>query len=78
MNAGETIAVGFLDANADGSGGGSGAVIPFDSGGDAIWYTGSTSGSGSGSVTVGSAPTAGSLTYNMSRSYHFNIVISTP
>ena len=72
LNPGETLATGFLDANADGSGGGIGAVIPWDSGGDQIWYTGGATSGASGSVTVGQAPVSGSSTLTtLSRSYHF-------
>ncbi len=74
LNPGETLATGFLDANADGSGGGSGAVIPWDSGGDQIWYTGGAAGGASGSVTVGQAPVSGSSTLTtLSRTYHYGI-----
>ncbi len=75
---GETIATGFLDANANGTGGGSGSVIPFDqTSPDNLWYTGGGDGSASGSVFVGSAPVAGSSTVGLNRNYHYNITIKT-
>ena len=73
LNPGESIAVGFLDAYADGTGSGNQSVIPFD-GGNQIWYTGGPGGT-SGSVSVGAAPTHGPLVYSLYRTYHFNIVI---
>ncbi|MDB4575704.1 PKD domain-containing protein [bacterium] len=78
LNPGEKLATGFLDANADGSGGGSGAVIPWDDGGDQIWYTGGKLASDSGSVAVGSAPVPGAFKTltTLSRSYHYQIVMS--
>jgi hypothetical protein len=79
LNAGETLATGFLDANADGSGGGLGAVIPRDKGGDEIWRTGGSSGSnsGSGAVVVGSAPIPGNnVVTNRYRDYHYQISLA--
>ena len=48
LNPGETLATGFIDAFADGTGGGVGAVIPWDDGGDELWYTGGLAGSDAG------------------------------
>ena len=77
LNPGETLATGFLDANADGSGGGSGSVIPWDNGGDELWYTGGSSGSASGSVTVGFPPIPGSSVYTtLNRNYHYQISLT--
>ncbi len=76
---GETIAPGFLDANADGSGGSAGSVIAFDSNApaDQIWYTGGAASGNSGSVAEGAAPTAGLSTLtNLTRNYRFKIVLS--
>ena len=74
---GETIATGFLDANADGSGGGSGSVIPWDKGGDELWFTGGSTGSDSGSVAVGLSPTPGSSTLTtLNRNYHYQISLT--
>ncbi|MFY0624895.1 MAG: Ig-like domain-containing protein [Reichenbachiella sp.] len=73
---GETIATGFLDANADGSGGNLGSVIAWESNApaDQIWYTGGAASGNSGSVTEGSAPTSGASTITtLTRNYHFNI-----
>ena len=75
VNPGESIAVGFLDAYADGSGSGNRSVIPFDKGGNEIWYTGSKGGA-SGSVSLGAPPKSGPRVRNFYRTYHFNIVIS--
>ncbi len=74
LGPGEVLASGFLDANADGSGGGSGSVIPWDNGGDELWYTGGKEGTDSGSVTVGSAPQPGSkLLTTLQRNYRYRI-----
>ncbi|MEM8946841.1 MAG: ThuA domain-containing protein [Planctomycetota bacterium] len=73
---GETLAIGFLDANANGTGS-TDAVIPFDDGGDEIWYGGGPNGSDSGSVAVGTAPVAGTNTItSFNRDYRFTIGIS--
>ncbi|MEM7030267.1 MAG: TadE/TadG family type IV pilus assembly protein [Chloroflexota bacterium] len=78
LNAGETIAPGFLDANADGSGSGTGSVIPYNNGGDEIWFTGDAT-TNSGSVTLNNPPTSGGSTLtNLNRSYRFNIDFATP
>ncbi len=77
INNNETIAIGFLDSNADGSNSGQGSVIPFDTNlPDEIWYTGGTGSSNSGSIVVGSEPNSGSSIYtNLFRNYHFNLEI---
>lgn len=74
LQPGDRLAAGFLDANANGSGGGSGPVIPFDQGTDELWYTGGASGSDSGSVTLGLAPMPGQHTLtDLQRSYRYAI-----
>ncbi|AUP77597.1 Ig-like domain-containing protein [Flavivirga eckloniae] len=76
---GETIAPGFLDANANGSGGSVGSVIPFDSNSpaDEIWYSGGSASGNSASVSEGSAPTGGQSTItNLTRNYRFKINLS--
>lgn len=71
---GETIASGFLDAAADGSGGGVGSVIPYDPSGNEIWYSGGSNAGDAGAVIEGNAPIAGSTTdTGLSRTYHFGI-----
>lgn len=73
---GQTIAVGFLDAMADGSGGGLGSVIPYNEADpkDNVWYTGGPSQYQSGSVFEGLPPVydVPPRTYYL-RNYHFNI-----
>ncbi len=74
LQPGDTLATGFLDATANGSGGGSGSVIPFDQGTDELWYTGGNSGTASGRVTAGSAPIPGQQTLtDLQRSYRYAI-----
>jgi len=74
INDGDTIATGYLDANANGSGGNIGSVIPFDqsAGADELWYTGGPNSNQAGSVSVGSAPTAGNQILNLNRNYRYN------
>jgi len=73
LNDGETIAVGFLDAYADGTGSGTASVISNQTTQDEIWYSGH-SGNLSGSVTEGLPPVPGSGTITtLTRTYHFNI-----
>ncbi len=76
---GETIAIGFLDARANGRGGNTGSVIPFSSNNaDQIWYSGGPNGTNSASVELGSAPSAGARTITrLRRNYHFNIDFTT-
>lgn len=76
---GETIAMGFLDANADGSGGGGAGVIAFNTTApaDQIHYSGGGSTSNSGSVTVGLAPSFGSSVFTgFGRNYFFSITLT--
>jgi len=76
---GETIATGFLDANANGSGGTIGSVIPFDQNApaDQIWYSGGPLSANSGSVVEGSEPTTGLNTITtLNRNYRFKINLS--
>ncbi len=75
LDAGETISVGFLDAYADGSGGGIASAISIVGSSDEIWYTGGPS--QSGSVTEGNPPVSGEATITtFTRTYHFNIEFS--
>ena len=77
LSAGTTIAVGFLDANADGSGSGAGSVVRYQSGVGEIWYSGGPAGADSASVSVGSAPTPGARTLlDLSRRYSFSIAFT--
>ncbi len=79
LASGETIASGFLDANANGSGGNIGSVIPFDdnASADQIWYSGGTNVDDSGNVTEGSAPSGGLNTVTtLTRNYRYKIVLS--
>ncbi len=76
---GETIAAGFLDANANGSGGSVGSVIPYDSNSsaDEIWYSGGSTSDDSGSIAEGAAPSEGLNTLtNLTRNYRFKIKLS--
>ncbi len=80
LQPGETLATGFLDAfaNGTGSGGGSGpgSVIPFCfcNEADEIWYSGGPTGLDSGRVTVGAPPTAGTTTLtDIFREYAYSI-----
>ncbi len=76
----ETIAVGFIDANADGSSpNGSESVVTFDEGGtDEVWYVGQPSGQVA-SLTVGQAPQLfGALERDLSRDYAFSISLIVP
>lgn len=78
LNVGQTLATGFIDANADGSGGGAGSVIAFDDGGDQIWYTGGPAGTDSGSVTIGQVPVEGlfNTVTTLNRNYHYQMAVS--
>ncbi len=74
LQPGDILATGFLDADANGSGGGLGPAIPFDQGTDELWYTGGASGAASGRVTEGLAPIPGQQTLtNLQRSYRYAI-----
>jgi len=76
---GETIAMGFLDANADGSGASGAGVVAFNttSPADQIHYSGGSTTGASGSVTAGLAPDFGSSIYtNFGRNYFFSITIT--
>ena len=74
LGAGETIASGFLDADADGNSFGS--VIPYING-DILSLSGSWNNSGSGSLSqgVGFAPTFGNSIFvnGLARDYSYNI-----
>jgi uncharacterized repeat protein (TIGR03806 family) len=76
---GETIAMGFLDANADGSGTAGAGVVAFNTTApaDRIHYSGGSSTGNSGSVTVGLAPDFGTSIYtSFGRNYFFSITIT--
>ena len=71
---GQTIAIGFLDANPDGSGGSVAGIIDWDFEGAEIWYGGGATDADSGSVTLGQMPDHGSELYTtLNRDYHFAI-----
>ncbi len=80
LQQGETIAMGFLDANPDGTGGVTGSVIPYATSStveDEIWYTGGAYGNAAGSVVEGIAPIPGTVFITtLIREYRFNIGIS--
>jgi len=68
-----------LDANADGSGGNIGSVIPFSTQGttDELWYSGGPNSGDSGSVSEGNAPISGLNTIpNLNRDYRYRMVLS--
>ena len=74
--AGETIAIGFMDANPDGSGGSVAGIVDWDHDGAEIWYGGGETDSlaDAGSVTVGQAPDHGGQLYTtLNRNYQFSI-----
>lgn len=76
---GETIAMGFLDAYANGSGASGAGVVAFDSTSpaDQIHYSGGSSVANSGSVAAGLAPVFGSsVTTTFGRNYFFSITIT--
>ena len=78
VDPGATLAFGFLDANADGTGSNN-SVIRFDYSANEIWYSGGPGNGESGSVSVGSAPTRGNRTLtNQRRDYQFGIGLSIP
>jgi uncharacterized repeat protein (TIGR03806 family) len=71
---GETIAVGFLDANPNGSGGTQQSIVTYQSGSTEIWRSGGTGDNHNGSVTVGLPPAPGNTTVtNQTRDYDFGI-----
>jgi len=71
---GETIAVGFLDANPDGSGGTLAGIIDWEEGGAEIWYGGGETDADAGSVTLGAMPDHGTqLVTTLHRNYRFSI-----
>ncbi len=77
LQPGETIASGFLDALADGSQGGVGSVVPFDNGGNEIWYSGGGLGVDSGAIIEGNAPSPGTnVDTGFNRTYHFGIQLT--
>jgi hypothetical protein len=76
---GETIAMGFLDANADGSGAAGAGVVAFNTTAptDQIHYSGGGGTGNSGSVTVGLAPHFGSTVMTgFGRNYFFSITLT--
>lgn len=73
---GMTIAVGFLDANPDGSAS-NGSVIQYASGNDEIWYSGGSQNTDSASVFVNQAPTPGQrVLTTLRRDYAFHVSFS--
>lgn len=71
---GQTIAIGFMDANPDGSGGTQTAIVTYQTGSTEVWRTGGTNDSHSGKVTIGQSPVAGNSTVtNQTRDYDFGI-----
>lgn len=73
----EVIAVGFIDANADGSSAGSSeSVVTFDEGGsDEVWYVGQPSGQVA-ALSVGQAPQLfGATVRSLNRDYAFSIAL---
>ncbi len=74
LQPGQTIAMGFLDANADGSGG-NGAAVRYTNGGSEVWLTGGAGDGDSGSVAVNDseADMQGGSVLNLTRTYQFNI-----
>lgn len=76
VSPGMTIAVGFLDANADGSNS-NGAAIEYRTGSDEIWYSGGPLISDSASVFTNLAPNAGTnVITSLLRDYLFNVSFS--
>ncbi|MFK7803249.1 MAG: putative Ig domain-containing protein [Anaerolineae bacterium] len=76
LQPGQKIAIGFLDAYADGSGKGK-SVIPYSNGGDQVWYVGHLTNNGA-SVAVGEAPTVTAEPRGFTREYAFSILMSEP
>ena len=71
---GETVAIGFLDANPDGSGGSRAGIITWQSGASEIWHTGGPADADSGAIGVGVAPVPGTSTVTVeNRDYDFSI-----
>ena len=67
---GARLGIGFLDANADGSGSVH-STVRWTNGGDEILYTGGPGANNAASVTVGAPPTPGARTLtNLRRRYH--------
>jgi uncharacterized repeat protein (TIGR03806 family) len=81
LAAGETIAMGFLDAFPDGSGAGGVGDISFDTASptDSIHYSGASGSNGAYSVTVGSPPDfASNVNTSFGRNYYFSISFLKP
>ncbi|MGB6219733.1 PQQ-dependent sugar dehydrogenase [Haloferula sp.] len=71
---GETLALGFIDALPNGSGGSSGEVIRWSDGGAEVWHGGGSSESDAGSISLGSAPdSGGNLVTTQNRDYYFSL-----
>jgi hypothetical protein len=68
--AGETIAIGFLDANPNGSGGSGPAVVASQAGGAEVWHGGGLSNLDSGSVSLGQSPQPGTSLVGSEDRYH--------
>ena len=71
---GQTIAVGFIDANPNGSGGSQPGIIDWVAGGTEVWHGGGPTDANAGSVTLGQMPGSGAqLITNTTRDYQFAI-----
>ncbi|MCW1923762.1 ThuA domain-containing protein [Luteolibacter arcticus] len=74
LAAGEKLAIGFIDAQADGSGGTLAGIVDWEEGGAEIWYSGGETDADAGSVTLGQAPDPGTELYTtLNRNYQFSI-----
>ena len=74
ISADEVIAIGFMDANPDGSGGTQAGIVSWSNGGSEIWHTGGPEDGDSGSITIGTAPVVGSAVVTTeARDYDFSI-----
>lgn len=71
---GVTIAAGFIDAFANGSGGGSKAAVTYLDGGSS-WRTGGSRSRDAGAVVQGQAPIEGRRTRTQARTYQFSITL---
>jgi hypothetical protein len=71
---GQTIAIGFIDANPNGSGGSLPGIIDWVQGSTEVWRGGGPTDANAGSVTLGQMPAYGAqLVTNSTRNYQFAI-----
>ncbi|WP_035609573.1 ThuA domain-containing protein [Haloferula sp. BvORR071] len=71
---GQTLAIGFMDANPNGSGGSAAGIIDWEDGGAEIWHGGGAADADAGSLTLGQAPNPGTqLQTTQHRNYQFAI-----